>query len=381
MSRFEHPRWLLLSLVLGSFFAASCGEAGQLPAADLTRVKITLHRSTCEVGCPEYTVTIHGDGRVVFRTEPVPGPLQAVLLPGTHEDQIAPEKVAALFAQFQKAGFFKLRSAYQSNWTDLSTHVLTVDTGQRQKSVTESWGEKVGMPKIVTKLEEDVDKAAGTDRWLRGSTGVIAWLEGQHFDFHSPEAAQLAALGASRRADEAMVLAMIDRGVPLDSVVSIRKWGAITLAPTPVVAGFSMMESAIRRGQAGLFSKLAAAGWIDGMGREQAAQLFAQYGAGCSPALVDAAADTGIDIDEPEPPHPNPPIYYPQGKTALANLATDPCWDHKEDRVAAAQRLLARGANPNHRDSFGHTPLFWAHDGFGIPGMVNLLLAHGAERR
>ena len=116
--------------------------------------------------------------------------------------------------------FFNLRSAYQvADTVDLPEFVLTVDTGQRHKSVVDYWGEKVGMPKIVTELEEAVDKAAGTDRWLRGSTGLTAWLDGQHFDFHSPEAAQLAA-----RADEATVLDLIDRGVPLDSEVSFPKF-------------------------------------------------------------------------------------------------------------------------------------------------------------
>jgi hypothetical protein len=98
--------------------------------------------------------------------------------------------------------------------------VLTVDTGQRQKSVEDYEGKLAGMPKVVTELEDAVDKAAGTDRWLRGS-GLVAWLEGQHFDFYSLEAAQLAVSGAnSRKADEAMVLALIDHGAPLDGEVS-----------------------------------------------------------------------------------------------------------------------------------------------------------------
>ena len=102
-----------------------------------------------------------------------------------------------------------------------------------------------------------------------------------------------------------------------------------------------MVESAIRRGQARLFNKLVAAGWIDRIGKETAAQLFAGYAAGCSPALVDAAADAGIDIDEPE---------SSRGGTALAYLGTSySCVNRQADRVATAERLLARGANPNRR--------------------------------
>jgi hypothetical protein len=232
------------------------------------------------------------------------------------------------------------------------------------------------MPKTVAGLENAVDKVAGTDRWLRGTAGLVAWLEGQNFDFQSQEAVELAVLGARRTADEAMVLAMIDRGVSLDSVVSIRKHG-LYAPPESVVAGFSLMESTIRRGHATLFNRLAADGWLDRLGKEKAAKLFVQHGAGCSPALVDAVADAGIDIDETGPPHPNAARYEPQGKTALANVTTSQCWGNPEaDRVATARRLLARGADPNHRDSMGRNALY----GVSNPGMFNLLLAHGTDR-
>jgi hypothetical protein len=45
--------------------------------------------------------------------------------------------------------------------------VLTVDTGRRQKTA-QTMGSVVGMPAVVTALEDAVDKGAGTDRWVRG---------------------------------------------------------------------------------------------------------------------------------------------------------------------------------------------------------------------
>jgi ankyrin repeat protein len=184
------------------------------------------------------------------------------------------------------------------------------------------------------------------------------------------------------------VLALIDHGAPLDSEVSNPNFQRYTQAPegsetakllaefpaykAPVVAGFSLMESAIQLGQVRLFNKLVATGWVDRVGKAQVAQLFAEYAAGCSPVLVDAAADAGIDIDEPD---------LQRGRTALANLANAAtahlCGNRETERLATAQRLLARGANPNHRDNVGQTPLFAVPN----PDMVKLLLAHGAERR
>jgi hypothetical protein len=258
-SWFRHSRWLLLFFILGS-----CKADDPPTAADLSKIEITLQRSACFGVCPAYKVSIHGDGLVVFTTELRPDePASAlfaatekregVVLPGTHEDRIAPGAVAALFEQFRKGGFFDLRMSYRADVTDNPTYVLTVDTGQRQKSVEDYVGKEAGMPAVVTELERAVDKAAGTDRWVRGSAGLIAWLDGQNFDFHSSEAAKLAAAGARGRADEAMILALIDRGAPLDSDVgyppeTVRQIRGKFPDYTPPPAGVSLMESAIRRG-------------------------------------------------------------------------------------------------------------------------------------
>jgi hypothetical protein len=192
-----------------------------------------------------------------------------------------------------------------------------------------------------------------------------------------------------------MILALIDRGAPLDGDVgyppeTVRQIRGKLPDYTPPPAGVSLVESAIRRGLVRLFNQLAAAGWLDRLGKEKAAQAFAWSAAGCSPALVDAAADAGIAVDAPAI-DPGPILHldgvtmlFPSipadwlGKTALANLAPSYRCGHREaDRVATAQRLLARGANSNHRDSLGHTPLDEATN----PDLKNLLLAHGAKSR
>jgi hypothetical protein len=249
-------------------------------------------------------------------------------------------------------------------------------------------GEWIGMPKTITEIEDAVDKAAGTERWLKG-IGVTAWLEGRHFDFHSTEAAQLAVSAADNRlADEALVLDLIDHGAPLEREVGNPKFphkppessrAAKEFAEypdeykAPVVAGIGLMERAIRFGRVRLFNTLVAAGWLERLGKKRAGQLFAQSAAGgCSPTLVDAAADAGIDIDEPEP------LRDTTALATLANVSTNYlCGKREAERLATAERLLARGANPNHRDSVGRTPLYSVAN----PDMVNLLLAHGAERR
>lgn len=139
------------------------------------------------------------DGRVVFATEARPY-VQGVVSPGTHEDRISPETVAALFTRFRKERFLSLRSSYRRAAHDLLEFVLTIDTGGRRQR--RPWGRVVGMPAVVTALEDAVDKGSrhgslGEEDWAQ------AWLERQHFDFHSPEAGATCSLGSEERGHDA----------------------------------------------------------------------------------------------------------------------------------------------------------------------------------
>ena len=112
---------LMLAMIASSFIATSCSNTHDYdPADDLSKVKISLQRSACYGSCPDYKVTIFGDGRVLFTTDTSPANAEAsvhrayarsvgVLLPGTHEDKIAPDAVAALFEKFRAANFFHFK--------------------------------------------------------------------------------------------------------------------------------------------------------------------------------------------------------------------------------------------------------------------------------
>lgn len=357
-----------------------------LPTIDHSRIKIALKRTACFGTCPDYQVTIFGDGRVVFTTDDAPtdgvaalhrhfAMSQGVLLPGRHEDRIAPDAVDALIQKFRDANFFGLKRKYVAPVTDNPTQVLVFAADGRTMSVEDYVGHEVGMPRVVADLENAVDKAAGTDRWVRGSAELIPWLEKQGFNFHSPDAAELAANAAAGEADEATLLALIDKGAPLDAAVQVQRFWSRT-PETTVLAGQSILLEAIKSGRVQLFDRLVAKGWLNKLGKRDAGQALAQFAAGCTPGMVDAAADAGIDIDQPMRADVNADRNEPQGRTALAELASSYDCDHPgSDRLATAQRLLARGANPNHRDSLGRTPLY------GVENLevLNFLLAHGAD--
>lgn len=344
-----------------------------------------LERSACLGPCPAYKVTIHGDGRVVFETtaefDNQVGAVHrrfaqsdGVLLPGTHEDKISPAAVGALIEKFRAAGFWKLRNAYTAPITDNPSYVVTFDTGQSRKTVTDYVGSEVGMPRSVTELEDAIDQVAGTDRWVRGTPELLTWLERTGFDFHSGEAAELAVSAAYGNGAEQAIIGLVERGAPLESTATPgNSWGETSTIPTKPV-GISILESAIKRGHVELFRRMTATGWLDKLGKDNAAQVFARHAAACSPRLVDAAADAGVNIDAGTQVAEGP--LNPQGKTALAGLADHyVCEDREADLVKTAERLLARGANPNSRDSLGRTPLY----GVENLDLLNFLLQHGAD--
>jgi len=130
---------------------------------DLQSVKIELSRTQCYGRCPAYSVTIRGDGSVHFDGQ------RYVQIPGKHDARVAPDTVRELVRQFEKAKFFAADDKYVAEVTDNPTYTLTLTVGGEKKTVTDYVGEQVGMPLVITDLENAVDEASGTERWIKGS--------------------------------------------------------------------------------------------------------------------------------------------------------------------------------------------------------------------
>jgi len=129
---------------------------------DLKSVKIELSRGVCYGTCPAYSVTVRGDGSVHFNGQ------RYVLALGEHDARIAPEAVMGLVRQFERAKFFAADDKYIASVTDNPAYTLTLTVAGRKKTVTDYVGEQVGMPLVITDLENAVDETAGTERWIKG---------------------------------------------------------------------------------------------------------------------------------------------------------------------------------------------------------------------
>lgn len=342
-------------------------------------VVITLQRTACFGSCPDYTVTIDGKGNVRFVTRGGEAPDEAavhrafsrddgVLVAGAHEDRIDPQVVRDLVAQFRAADFFALEDVYRAQITDNPTYILTLDTGTRRKRVVDYVGRKAGMPAAVTALEQAVDTAAGTGRWIDGADGLVEWLAARGFDFTAPAARGILLEGAYGEASDATLIGMIERGAALDARTPGRRGRG------RVVLGEELVRASVERGRAGLFTWLAGQGWVRAADRRGLEMLFAEQAAGCSAALVEAFAAQGLAIDAAGEGGENV-LEAEGGETALAALAGSYACKDNEARLATAAALLDAGADPNHRDAAGETAVY---DVEYLP-LLDLLYARGAR--
>jgi len=340
------------------------------PAGNPTDTSITLERSACFGTCPDYRVTVHGDGLVEFDTgddhfKGTAAQLHLeynghnVLLPGRHTAHIDPAAAARLIDRFRAAHFFGLKNEYFYGATDNPTQILTVRIGRANKKVTDYIGTLAGMPQDVRDLEQAVDTVAGTARWVDGNAQTLDDLDAAHFDFRSHAAAMLTAAAASKfsryrapEGAEALLLGLVSRGVPLDTRINDGTLGAM------------LVEVAAERGSEQLFDKLAASGVL--AHAPAAALNWAFTHIGCSPQIARALVRAGAD------PH----AASDEGTALTALRGVSPtCEEHPDRMIEMARTLIELGVPLEARDNLGWTALM----GCESPEFVTLLLAHGAD--
>ena len=125
-----------------------------------SKITITLQRSGCFGRCPIYTVTVSTNG-IAFESQ------NFVKVAGRHTDPVHPDEVRKLAKAFIAADFYSMDSSYVASVTDNPTYVLSISIDGHEKQVNDYVGSWVGMPAIITELEDDVDAFARTDRWIK----------------------------------------------------------------------------------------------------------------------------------------------------------------------------------------------------------------------
>lgn len=130
-----------------------------------SKIVISLERTGCYGTCPAYTVTASTDS-IVFEGR------SFVKEKGKHVERVDANGLRKLAKEFVAADFYSMDPTYRSTWTDHPTYILCIDIDGHRKKVVDYDGSNVGMPAIITELEDDVDTFAHTERWISGSKAL-----------------------------------------------------------------------------------------------------------------------------------------------------------------------------------------------------------------
>ncbi|WP_161391264.1 DUF6438 domain-containing protein [Croceibacterium xixiisoli] len=273
-------------------------EQAVFPEGSPADTEITLERTSCFVGCPMYTVTVNGEGRVRFSADPA---TSHVALPGVHDAQISPQAATELIDAFRDHHFAGLQPMYRADLSDTATIILTLKRGGRTIRVTDLTGGFVTTPKALRTLQSEVDRVTDTDRWTYGNAQTIAAMKAQGMDFASAEIAEIAASVIRRHSFDAplerqrdvgaFLRGLVEQGAALEMPVNGRTGETIPpkLPLGRLIAHFSTMT-----GDEALFSEMNRRGYVARMTAEERDSAFAA-GAGCNVAVARGLLSAGAD--------------------------------------------------------------------------------------
>jgi len=188
-----------------------CAYAGlgqsAAPPPDLV---ITLERTACYGECPVYKVSIDGNGSVTYDGS------QFVRVQGRKTARISPSEVGALFETAERTGFFDLHDQYriihnadgtETTVTDQPTTFVSITGNGRSKRVEDY----VGAPESLKRLEEQIDEAARTVRWVRIDAQTLQELVRRGWSPTAKERSDLLRI-AIRHDDVAVIKGLIGLG-------------------------------------------------------------------------------------------------------------------------------------------------------------------------
>ena len=123
-------------------------------------IEIFLERTPCFGFCPTYTVTIAGDGTIIFNG------LDHVHHLGVQTATIEPAQVQLLAEQIMAAGYFDWNDGYTAyEITDLPSVSTAVTINGQSKRIEHYLGDS-SAPELLHEIEDLIDTAVNTNRWI-----------------------------------------------------------------------------------------------------------------------------------------------------------------------------------------------------------------------
>lgn len=161
-------KFIIFVVLLAAAVQPKCAQRSQqrqVPPDTL----IVLDRGACEQRCAVYRLVVFADGTVIYEGR------YFVRRAGIIRSSIPPEALARLLASLDAGGFFSMEDNYgygNKEHCDAlepgeATAILTVSSGGRSKTILHSHGCSGKASSRLTGLEDDVDRAVGTARWIK----------------------------------------------------------------------------------------------------------------------------------------------------------------------------------------------------------------------
>lgn len=164
-----------LGMILPMILALTCANAALLlgqavntnPSAPDTL--ITLQRGACEQRCAVYRLMIFADGTVIYDGQ------YFVRRTGLIRSGISPEVLSRLLRDLETGGFFRMENNYGYGNTERCKSIdpggpmaiLSVSNQGRSKTVLHNHSCLGPVPSRLTELEDKVDRAVGTVKWIK----------------------------------------------------------------------------------------------------------------------------------------------------------------------------------------------------------------------
>ena len=154
--------WLIMivscMVVIG---IGACRTTQQTSSDNPDEVIITLERTACYGFCPVYTLTIQGNGTVVYEGE------DFVKTKGIMEISIPKAKIDQLVEEFERVGYFSLNNYYtERTITDAPSVITSITVDGKTKTIEHYHGD-FDAPEELTELEDAIDEIVNSDQWIK----------------------------------------------------------------------------------------------------------------------------------------------------------------------------------------------------------------------
>lgn len=341
-------------------------RSAERPGIEAGDIRITVVRAGCFWQCPEYAISVRGDGWIAYRGS------RHVVVDGLRTWRLPADALAPLLALSADPALWTMAKEYRADVFDGETVLLRLRTHGRDAQVLIYPLNDPDAPVAAQRLVEAVDRLPDVDRWVRLSGATIEALQAEGFDFRSPDGGELLkrALTVRGPVHEASVLRLLELGAPAD----------VRLSP----GGVGLVERALHQGLFGLVQPLIDAGALDTDGRPDQDRIDASFRAAIASGRMDAVQR----IWRIQGTRPHPALHFTEDENIaggdpprtlpvvllLDPSSSDEAWEGEQ----IARWLHAQGNDLTARTSQGHG-LMHAAANAATPGLMQFLLAQGVD--